>query len=238
MSVFENFKSEKPPVTGTSVINHAVRLKLKLNCSEYVYLSYLASCVKKSIVIDPMEVYKETGMDVNEQNVLTKTFIANAFVFIEKDGSLTLTSKWFDAWPNHEKEFEEFWFKDKKAIWTGSKKKALEFYIKVRKQISKDKLIEQRNKYLEFIAATRKTGFNRDVMMAERWLNPKNEYYLEDYQSYIDQLKTRYSWLFVTPGETPQAASLTKDDYTKAYEQDTNQQGNINSDNTTDSKVE
>ena len=60
-------------------------------------------------------------------------------------------------------------------------------------------------------------------MMVERWLNPKTEVYMEDFAQYIEDLKKQYPGIFKpTTTGTPQATSLTKDDYKKDYEQNTN----------------
>ena len=162
-------------------------------------------------------------MDVNQQNQLAKELIVKGFLYMDVNGVIFPTDKWASGWPKIEEEFEVFWKKDGKNCWTGSKKQGFILYSKVRKSVEKDTLLRQRDYYFDFLSATRKTGFNRAAMMIERWLNPKNEYYMEDYKQYIEDLKNRYPGIFkpTTTGQ-PQAQSLTKEDYKKDYEQNTN----------------
>ena len=83
--------------------------------------------------------------------------------------------------------------------------------------------MKQRDFYFDFLVATRKTGFNRAAMGVEKWLDPKTEVYMEDFAQYIEDLKIRYPGIFKpTTTGTPQATSLTKEDYKKDYEQDSN----------------
>lgn len=221
-NVLKNFKSARPEITGSSSINHKVRVKLQLNCSQYVYMQFIADSFKKNAFIDPMDVYKAIGMDVNQQNELAKELIVKTFLYLDENGVVFPTDKWSSGWPRLEVEFEEFWKKDGKNCWTGSKKEGFVLYSKVRKKVEKDVLLNQRNFYFEFLTVTRKTGFNRAAMMVERWLNPKNEYYMEDYSQYIKDLMDRYPGIFkpTTTGQV-QAVSLTKKDYKKDYEQNT-----------------
>jgi hypothetical protein len=216
----ENFKSERPDITGSSTINHRVRVKLQLNCSLYVYMQFIADSFNKNAFIDPMDVYKAIGMDVNQQNEMAKELIAKGFLYVNQQGVIFPTDKWATGWPKLEVEFEEFWKRGSKNCWTGSKKQAFALYCKVRKKTEKETLINQRDYYFDFLEATRKTGFNRAAMVVERWLDPKNEIYMEDFAQYIEELKTRYPGIFkpTTTGQ-PQAVSLTKEDYKKDYEQ-------------------
>ena len=219
-NVLENFKSARPEITGSSTINHKVRVKLQLNCSQYVYMQFIADSFKKNAFIDPMDVYKAIGMDVNQQNALAGELLVKAFLYTDQHGIIFPTEKWATGWPRMDVEFDEFWKKDGKNCWTGSKKEAFALYSKVRKKVDKEVLISQRDFYFDFLSATRRTGFNRAAMAVERWLNPKTEIYMEDYAQYIEDLKTRYPGIFKpTTTGIPQATSLTKEDYKKDYEQ-------------------
>lgn len=221
-NVIENFKSARPEITGSSIINHKVRVKLQLNCSQYCYMQYIADSFKKNAFIDQMDVYKAIGMDANQQKSLADELIIKSFLYIDQHGIVFPTDKWASGWPKLEVEFDEFWKKDGKNCWTGSKKEGLSLYIKARKKIDKETIIAQRNRYFEFLVITRKTGFNRSASSVEKWLDPKKEMYMEDFAQYIEDLKLRYPGVLKpTTTGIPQAVSLTKADYKKDYEQNT-----------------
>ena len=93
-------------------------------------------------------------------------------------------------------------------------------YIKLRKKYSRDFILEQKEFYFKFLDLTKETGFNQKPMMAERWLNPTNEYYLNDYSSEIKNLEKQ---LGKTGGksntEVKKTKVITEEDRMKAYEQ-------------------
>jgi hypothetical protein len=219
-NVFENFKSNRPEITGSSTINHAVREKLRINCSQYCYLKYIAEHFDKNIKIDPMDVYKAIGFTDVQQNEMVRDLIVIGFLYIKEPGGIVMmTDKWAGGWPNVQAEFDKFWTKNGKVAWMGSKPKALELFQKVIKSKDAKIILEQRDHYFEYLEAVHKTGFNRSAMAAERWLNPKNEYYMEDYQNYIEQLKIQYPGIFQPLDSAPKAATITKDDINRQYEQ-------------------
>jgi hypothetical protein len=218
-NAFKNFKSNRPDITGSSTINHAVRVKLQLNCSHYCYMKYISDCFESKKVIEQMEVYEAIGFDATQQNFMVKELMLSGFLYInEKTDRVMMTGKWGTGFPNIEAEFDRFWKKDGKVAWSGSRAQALMLYQKVVKSKNVSVILAQRDSYFEYLETEHKRGFNRSAMAAERWLNPKAEHYMEDYQAYILKLKAEYPGIFETMSESPKAATITGEDIIKAYE--------------------
>jgi hypothetical protein len=177
-------KVELPRISGSSTINHQVRVELGLNCSEYVLMDYIYQKVQKKEEMNVLATYVRLGLTDEEQTRLLKSLVHKGFVLPIEESPPVITDKWISSFKDLETEFNEhFWKLDGRTFWTGSKKKAKEWYIKLRKKYSKEFLTGQRDHYAKMLHYCHLEGFNRDVMMAERWLNPKNEYYLSDWES-------------------------------------------------------
>lgn len=224
---FDDFTTSKPSILGSTTINHAARIKLGLTCSEYVLMNYIYHCVTKKREVDIMETYRQTGFEVSEQEVLLRKLIQKRFIFPENEAVPRLTGKWETAFTDIEMEFENlFWKKDGKVIWTGSKKKSCDMYIRLRKKYSRDFLLEQKDQYLRLLELENKHGFDRRIMMAERWLNPSNEYYLTDWKSQADQLDKKISEAENRIKKSDQKferKELTNEQRRRGYQEDSNE---------------
>jgi hypothetical protein len=216
------------PIIGSTTINHAMRIHLGMNCSEYVLMDYIYRCVKANRGMEITEVYQQTGFDEQSQGALLRGLVTKGFVFPEQTNPPSISAKWESGFKDIEKEFEElFWKKEGKVFFTGSKKKSLVLYKNFRKKYSKDFAIKQRDAYCYYLTMERKRGFDRAVMMCERWLNPANEYYLVDWQQMGDEIKKKISSgeaKNVKSTEKPvKTETITEEERQKTYEQDSNQ---------------
>jgi len=183
---------KKPEIIGATTINHAARVAMGLNCSEYVLMNYIYWCAKNNKPLLEMDTYMKTGFEVQESVPILDSLIKKGFVLISTDlSSPQITSKWESAFTNLEDEFEnQFWKKDGKVVWLGSsRKQSFIFYDKARKKYPKETLINNRNEYLEYLEAEHSRGFNRQIMGCEKYLNEKNEYYLVDWKTMTNQIK-------------------------------------------------
>lgn len=224
MTKLEEYRSEVPAIIGSSTINHAARVKLGLNCSEYCFVDLIARMQDSGKHIYFDDIHAHLGFNRDESNILMKSLMAKSFIVIlsgidGRDAEFKLTSKWAEGFANIDKEFDElFWKKDGKVCWTGTRKKALEYWVRIRKRHTLDFLISQRNKYFEFLELQKKyRGFDQQKVMCQVFLNPANERYLEDYTDYVKQLKATYA-----PSKV-EVKPVTKEDILKAYGKDNNQ---------------
>lgn len=212
-----NQKVEKPEIVGITTINHAVRVELGLTCSEYVLMNYLYQCKKNSTPPDITGILRKTGFVLEEQKVLARALERKGFILITSNPMPIFTSKWESGFSDVEKEFdEEFWKKDGKVVWlTSSKKASLKFYSDLRKTHPKNVIIEARNNYLEYLQWEKKRGFDRAIMMAERWLNPKNEYFMTDWKEMTEEIKRK---LNPQPAQPLDQAQITAEERKKEYD--------------------
>ena len=212
-----NQKVEKPTIIGITTINHEARVSLGLTCSEYVLMNYIYQCHKNKTPIEVTATYRKTGFNLEEQKVLARALERKGFMLITADPTPILTSKWQSGFANVEEEFEEFWKKDGKSVWlTSSKKASLKFYTELRKSTPKEVIIDSRNNYLEYLSWEHKRGFDRQIMMAERFLNPKNDWYLVDWKEMTEEIKRKLNPQPAQPKEETQiTASERKKEYDK-----------------------
>jgi len=217
-----NYRSSAPPIIGSTVINHAARVRLGLNCSEYCLLDHLSKKDERGGVADTSTVYINTGFTVKDIEGLFRSLIAKGFVYLDpKNNSYELTSKWEEGFPNIEKEFEtKFWKINGKVAWPGSRAKSLSYYIKLRKKYSADFLESQRDHYFKYLELELKyRKFDRQKVMCQVFLNPANDRFLEDYKSYIAQIEEKYAPKEVIVKPVP----ITKQDVLNQYGKDNNQ---------------
>jgi len=227
MTKLDDYTSKAPAIIGSTTINHAVRVALQITCSEYCFLDFLTKVNANLEQPDVLNIFIKTGFSTYEQEILLKALMQKSLVIIEsgidgRDRSFKVASKWNDAFPNLDKEFEEFWHgRDKEGnltvVWTGTKKKALEYYVKLRKKYSKEFLAKQRDLYFEFLQLEQKGGFNRQKMMCQIFLNPMNERFNEDYEDYCKQKRIKLGI-----DKLPEVKPMTKEEVLGAYGKDNN----------------
>lgn len=220
MGKLENYKSKAPAITGISTINHGIRVKLGLSCSEYVFLDHLARRQEKNEQTDSLTVFINTGFSPENQKTIIKSLLDKKYLDFVKD-KYQVTSKWFEGMDNIERDFElTMWTKDGRVTWTGAKKKALQCYESLRKKgFTKEHLQKQRDLYFEYLELVHKSGFNRDRMMCQVFLNPATERFAEDYERYIKEIRVK---LNIDVNSDKKAKPITKEVYASAYGKDYN----------------
>jgi hypothetical protein len=189
----KEMKVAMPSILGSTTINHAARIQLMLNASEYVLMDYIYRCIQHKREMEVSETYRQTGFTTEQQQILLRSLVMKGFVFPDQVSPPKITSKWESAFADLKAEFDNlFWRKDGKAFFpNSSNKRSFGFYNTVRKKYPKDFLIKQRNHYDDYLKMQAATGFNQAKMMAERWLNPKNENYLIDWKQLADDIKEK-----------------------------------------------
>jgi len=226
MGKLEEYKSKAPDIVGSSTINHAARVKLGLTCSQYCFLDFLHR--RQENPTGNQSMWINLGFGEREIDQLTLECMQKGYVMIEsgvdgRNASLRLSSKWYNAFTSAEKEFEEFWHEtveNKRSVaWTGTKKKALEYWVKLRKKHSFDFMMKQRNDYFQFLRLQKKLRkFDQQRLMCQVFLNPANERYMENYEDYVMQLLKHYG-----DPEQPKIKPVTKDDILNQYGKDNHQ---------------
>lgn len=226
MDKLQNYKSKPPAIIGSTTINHEARVRLGLNCSEYCLLDFLYRKQLNKEQSDTTSAYISTGFSESEVIAIFKGLIVKSFIYIS-NGKYELTKKWQEGFANLENEFEEFFWKEKvtdsngkitdKVAWTGTKKKAIDYYIRLRKQYSKDFLVSQRDRYFEYLRLQKRLrNFDQQRLMCQVFLNPSTERFLEDYGGYIADLKEKYepNPVVIKP--------ITREDVLNSYGKDNN----------------
>jgi len=223
-------KVELPSIFGSTTINHAARVKLHLNASEYIMMDYIYRCVQNKREMEVTETYRQTGLSTEQQGILLRALVMKGFVWPDQVSPPKITSKWESAFANLKAEFDNlFWIKNGKVFFpNSSNKKSFALYHTVRKEYSKEFLIKQRDHYSDFLEMQHKNGFDQAKMMAERWLNPKNENYLIDWQQLANDVRKKIKKVedeLNKKGKTPVAKTETVNSKERKtqYEQDSNQ---------------
>jgi hypothetical protein len=218
MDKLDSYKSKAPAIIGSTTINHEARIRLGLNCSEYCLLDHLTRQEDKGQHADMLTIYINTGFTMAEVEKLFGTLVLKGFARVD-NGKYILTKKWEEGFADIENEFDNmFWKIDNKVVWTGTRKKALEYYVKLRKRYSSEFLMTQRNNYFNFLLLQKQlTRFDQQKMMCQVFLNPMTERFNEDYAEYIVQLKNKYG---VT--DKPKPEPLTREAVNAAYGKNNN----------------
>ena len=214
----KDYKSKPPRIDGVSVINHAIRVKMGLGPMEFVLMDAFVWLKERKKLATNVSVYIRTGLVPGEQDMALEMLVMKGFVYpnAEADGSPSLSDKWASFFTSIKDEFPEFWVKDEKNCWPGSKTKALELYLNVRRKVSKEFLIEKRDKYFEFLDLVNKGGFDRSKMMATVFLG-KQARYTEEWGDYVDELKAKIKKDEDAPMPV-QPSTKTKAERMKKYE--------------------
>lgn len=180
------------PVTGTSIVNHQIRVKLNLSLEEYVIMEYIEKCARDVIGINYPSIYEKTGIEHDDAKELFVTLWTKGFIETTQSVSkFKPTSKWFSALSSIKNEFEEFWMSmhiktangKKNISWTGSKQDALNKFTKARKIESFEYLMAQKELYFKMIASS---DF-RKVMGCSVFLNVDTKRYSEDWGKSINK---------------------------------------------------
>lgn len=147
-------------VTGTTFINHGVRVRLGLSLQEYTVMQFLADCKDKKLM--PGEKSLEL-IGVHYYNLI------EIIDSLQKKGFL------IDLYPNH-KWSNEF-IEDIDRLWSihkkGSKATARERLSKVLKKIAIEELIV---KLTEYVKSKPPEEFEY-LKGLDVWLNPKTEHW-------------------------------------------------------------
>jgi len=192
-NIVENFKSKAPKIAGTTLIDHAKRVALGLNCSEYVLMIYLNECAKNPEPYDYVKAQMTTGFTHEQQDKLLSRLTEKAQIFGHGlHGTYTPTSMWYNQFSDLEKEFRKFWTDliDGKIrnAWPGSKPVAEKLFKKVREKYSFDYLMKQRKEYFRYLERViRIKGFDRQKMMATVFLNPEKQRFNERWHTYCPE---------------------------------------------------
>lgn len=215
-----------PSILGTSTINHAARVELGLNASEYVLMDYIYRRIVKKEGLDITETYRQTGYIASEQERLLNRLIEKGFVFPINCDPPQITDKWRSAFANINIEFDELiWMKNDKVFFPGNKKTARSAYIKLRKKYSRDFMIEQRDHYARLIKLENSRGFPRQVMIATRFFGPKEEF-LNDWKNEANIIEKLINNGVVKIEKSlekqEKTQTVTSEERKKIYEQDSN----------------
>jgi hypothetical protein len=220
-NILKDFKSEMPKVHGRTTINHEARMQLMINCSEYVFMDWLHRAFQNKMKEpDVIDCYVKTGFTSDQQQRLMKSLIQKGFLSPTDNDSPTMTQKWNSAFADLDKEFDEFfWVKNFKVCWTGSKPIAKKLYVQLRRNVSREFLMHQRNTYFAYLECEAKLGFARQKMMATVFLG-KAERYNEDWESQLQECRKRLNKITEELDKRKDIKPVSKDEVDKLYGKD------------------
>ena len=189
----KDYKSKPPSIKGVTTINHALRVEMGLGPMEYILMDAVIWLKNHKKPVTDVNVYIQAGLVPQEQTLALEMLVKKGYIYptAEADGSPDISDKWYSFFTSVEDEFSEFWIKDGKNCWPGSKPKALELYLSARKKTSKEDLLKSRDSYFKFLKLVHKNGFNRPKMMATVFLG-KQERYMEDWEEYAKQEEDKF----------------------------------------------
>lgn len=214
--IFNDFISDQPKITGSTTINHAVRVKLGITADEYCFMMYLEERKNKSREFDLSHCFSIIGYNANMAKLMYHGLVQHGFLGLFKPGEVPkLTERWGQAF-NVDFEFNQFWTVNlpdgkKRTAWPGSKEATRKLFDKVRKQYSLEYILRQRDHYFKFLILTKKyRNFDRMKMGGPVWLGP-DKHYETDWKSEWEELEEKYN------PKKPMAEAVTIESVKKAY---------------------
>jgi len=215
-----NHKTKPPQITGFSTIDHFRRVQMRLTPMEYILMDCFVWLLERGKQVTDHEVYVRTGFSPKDQLAVLEYLVDKGYVYpvARADGNPDISKKWASFFQGVEEEFEEFWKKDGKNCWSGSKPVSLGLYKELRKTVTREFLLAQRNYYFQFLDEVQKGGFARSKMMGTVFLG-KQERYNEPWETMAKDEKRKNK----KEEDMPEAAPsiTTQEDRMKKYE-DTN----------------
>ena len=205
---FETFTvSDRIRTHGSSVINHKVRMKLKLTMEEYCLLDLIhrLNLRGKDLNYDRIERYIGTDMETGKNTMLA--LHKKGLIYRLKDNSqIQINTIWSKIHNTViEDDFETFWRKENGRSWTGSKKEAMMKYKQARESYTSDFILEKKRSYFLFLSQPEMSY--RQVMNAARFLNPKFEHFNEPWEEYLRELQSKR----VKTDATPEPSTMTEE---------------------------
>ena len=221
MEDIKNYKSKPVKVLGSTLINHNLRVRMQLGCTEFVIMTAIIDLIRTGKPVTDMTMYQSVGIPPQGAVMIMKTLIEKGYLFPKaaENDMPHVTPKWKSFFGSVEEEFDEFWNKDGKVCWTGSKPKAKELYIKRRDNHDKSFLIGQRDAYFDFLEVTATGGFNRPKMMCTVFLGAQ-ERFMEGWPEYYKREAARQEKEANYPSaeEDVTPSTTTKEERQKKYE--------------------
>ena len=221
MEDIKNYKTKPMKVIGSTLINHNLRVKMQLGCTEYVIMTAILDLIRRGKPVTDVTMYQSVGIHPEGAVMMMKSLIEKGYLFPKaaENAMPSITPKWKSFFEPVEDDFDEFWSKDGKVCWAGSKPKAKDLYVRLRNNHEKEFLISKRDAYFEFLEVTATGGFIRPKMMATVFLGAQ-ERYMEDWPGYTKKEADRQEREanHPMPEEDVTPSTTTKEERNKKYE--------------------
>lgn len=133
-------------VTGTTSVNHKIRVRLGLSLREYVLLDFLTKWhFKNKEAVTYGDIWKATGIYIRFVDRMYQRLKGKGLLFKDVDGKVKTTELWNGSFSNSE-DFEELW----KIMHTGTKNVAKSAFDKAVKVDSFENIKNGLVEYVKF----------------------------------------------------------------------------------------
>ena len=190
MTKFSEKITERTWPSGTTCINHRVRVMMDLTLTEYCILDLIIK--RKSMGKDVTYTTIENSLGIPVDTITKATKLLEQKQMIKYDNKFFLNPETVKRLKvleegQYASEFEVFWMmkKDDKNVvaWPGPRKDAYEKFVTARKQFSLEFIMKQRENYFKYLVIHPW----RQKMIASKFLNVKTGQIEEDF---LAQIKT------------------------------------------------
>lgn len=167
-------RDNKMFVKGTTVIDHAIRLRYNLTLREYTILATVMELRDGKHKHDPMTYGRFwIASGVKPLHVLNsgRKLIEKGLLYKDDEGLLQVLKEFQDQFKNNS-DFEEFW----KIAPKGNKQAAMRMYDRAIRQKKHEYICQKYKEYIEFCERTER--FKKDT---SSWLNPTSGYLDSDW---------------------------------------------------------
>lgn len=162
-------------VKGTTVIDHAIQVSLRLSHIEYIVtdLIYRHNKRYKTGGVVYKKYFTEAGLMPHEVNRTIKSLKEKTVLEFDHDNKRIKTDNCWNRNFDDDVQFDNIW----KICPTGNKQKARENFLKVNSMITFDTLVEYLTKYVN------SKEDKKYLMHLFRWLDPKLKHWEDNLET-------------------------------------------------------
>ncbi len=193
--VIERDPTNQQHVTGTTLINHKIRLKLGLTLREYVVCDFIHSYIyetKKARTFG--EWFKGTGFYPRMIHLTYERLLNKGVLFKDTDGMVKTTVMWNKHFPNDRENFNQIW----RLHNVGNKQQAQKVFIASCKVDTFENILKGTERYVEWLKESDQFPMHTSTFLNPNYKRWNDERDISKYKKKIEVL--------VVPDTNPKSA--------------------------------
>ena len=218
--LFDNFEVKAvDKIHGSTMIDHKIRCDMELTMEEYCIMELLYRRNKEDKPFDYDTILRYTGINIEWAEKIVAGLNIRKFIILPKDSKKLRTCQQWSSMHNKQThtEFDTFWRKSGRIMWTGSKAASLRIYLKLRLKYTAMQLLKAKKDYFEFLNL--KENQYRQVMACNRFLNQSDENFNQPWTQFTKDIIAKRDGSDITPvdGQKTVFSTRTRQQHDSIY---------------------